>query len=302
MKKLLSILLAAVLLGSAFSCSNGAGKAEARGAAPAVDYGSNREAGRYVKVNDIKLYCEVYGEGEPLLLLHGNKGSIGNFVHQIPELSRHFKVIAVDSRGQGRSSDSDKEITYALMASDVSGLMDELGLTSAHVVGWSDGGNVGLELAFAQSDRVRKLVTFGANYTHENWMAPPDDAVMEGDDPLIMSSSPMLKGYREGLGRLSPDVKKKLDGLMERYPNVTPDQLKAIRVPVLIVVGDHDAISLDQTITLFGCLPHAELFIVPEATHFVPVERPDVINREVIRFLSAPYRDIDRYYWAKLIE
>jgi pimeloyl-ACP methyl ester carboxylesterase len=180
--------------------------------------------------------------------------------------------------------------------------MDQLGLTSAHVVGWSDGGNVGLELAFAHPDRVKKLVTFGANYTHEDWMAPPDNVVIEANDPLIVSASPILRGYREGLGRMSPNVKKKLDDLMERYPNFTTEQLKAIPVPVLVVVGDHDVINLDQTITMFGCLPHAQLFIVPGATHFAPLERPELVNREVIKFLSDPYRDIDRYYWLKLIE
>src|SRR5512137_1463851 len=114
-----------------------------------IDYGSNPAAGKYVSVNDIKVYYEVYGEGEPLLLLHGNGGSIENFTYQIPELSRHFKVIAVDSRAQGRTSDSDQEISYALMASDMSELIDKLNLGKVNVVGWSDGGNIGLELAFA---------------------------------------------------------------------------------------------------------------------------------------------------------
>jgi len=302
MKKLLFVVSLVILLCFTFGCQNKAGKAEAQKTAPAVDYGSNKQAGRFIEVNDIKVYCEVYGEGEPLLLLHGNKGSIENFVYQIPEFSKHYKVIAVDSRGQGRSSDSDKEITYALMASDVSELIDKLNLNSVYVVGWSDGGNVGLELAFAHPDKVKKLVTFGANYTHENWMSPPDNVVMDANDPLVVNTSTMLKKYRDGLGRLSPNVKKKLDDLMEKYPNFTKEQLKEISVPVLIVVGDHDLINLDQTTTLFGWLPHAQLFIVPGATHFVPIEQPELINSEVIRFLNTPYRDIGRYYWLKLLE
>jgi len=78
-----------------------------------INYGSNKEVGKYIDVNDIKVYYEVYGAGEPVLLLHGNGGSIQNFEYQIPELCRHFKVIAVDSRAQGKSTDSDQEITYA---------------------------------------------------------------------------------------------------------------------------------------------------------------------------------------------
>src|ERR1022692_4841484 len=147
-----------------------------------INYGSNEQVGRDAAVNGIKVYYEVYGAGEPLLLLHGNGGSIQNFLYQIPELSKHFKVIAVDSRAQGKSTDSDKEITYALMASDMSALIDTLKLGSVDVVGWSDGGDVGLELALAHPEQVKKLVTFGANYTHEDFMALPDKVTMETTD------------------------------------------------------------------------------------------------------------------------
>jgi len=270
-----------------------------------IEYGSNPAAGKYAEVNDIKVYYEIYGEGEPLLLLHGNGGSIENYIYQIPELSKHFKVIAIDSRAQGRTTDSNQEITYALMASDMSELINKLNLGKVYVVGWSDGGNIGLELAYAHPEKVLKVVTFGANYTNENWMAPPDSVVMNPDDPLIIKTSAMMKRYTSSLTRLSPDtlripiIKKKLEDLMMKYPNFTIEQLKAINVPFLIVAGDHDIISLDQTIALFTNLPKAQLFIVPHASHIVPAENPDLINSEVIRFLKTPYTDIDRYYFFK---
>ncbi len=270
-----------------------------------IDFGSNPTVGKYVDVNDIKVYYEIYGEGEPLLLLHGNSGSIENFIYQIPELSKHFKVIAVDSRAQGRTSDSDQEITYALMASDMSELIDKLNLGRVNIVGWSDGGNIGLELAFAHPEKVLKVVTFGANYTYENWMASPDSVVMDPSNPLIIKTSDMMKKYSTAIERLSPDkqripiIKKKLEDLMGKNPNFTLDQLKTINVPFLIVAGDHDVISLDQTIALFTNLPKAQLFIVPHASHIVPAENPDLINSEVVRFLKTPYTDIDRYYFFK---
>ena len=265
-----------------------------------INYGSNKEVGKYANVNDIKVYYEIYGAGDPLLLLHGNGGSIQNFVYQIPELSRHFRVIAVDSRAQGKSTDSDKEITYALMASDMSALIDKLDLRSVYVVGWSDGGNVGLELALAHPEQVKKLVTFGANYTHENFLAPPDSVAMEADDPRLLKTTALIERFKPGKAKLSPVVRKKLNDLMEKYPNLTPDQLKQIKTPVLVVVGDRDAINLDQTISLFKSLPHSQLFIIPGASHLVPVEQPGLVNSEVIRFLSTPYRDLDRYYWMNL--
>ena len=173
-----------------------------------IDYGSNPTAGKYVDVNDIRVYYEVYGEGEPLLLLHGNGGSIENFIYQIPELSKHFKVIAVDSRAQGRSSDSDREISYALMASDMSDLIDKLNLGKVNIVGWSDGGNVGLELAFAHPEKVLKVVAFGANYTHENWMAPTDSVTLVPDDPLWIRTSIIMKKYNTAFERLSPNKER----------------------------------------------------------------------------------------------
>ena len=270
-----------------------------------IAYGSNPEAGNYADVNDIKVYYEIYGEGEPLLLLHGNSGSIENYIYQIPELSKHFKVVAVDSRAQGRSTDSDQEITYALMASDMSELIDKLNLGKVNIVGWSDGGNIGLELAYAHPEKVLKVVAFGANYTHENWMAPPDSVVMAPDDPIVVRISGMIKNLGTAAERLSADpskmpvIKKKLEDLYSNYPNFTPDQLKTIDVPFLIVAGDHDVIALDQTIALFTNLPKSELFIVPHASHLVPAENPDLINSEVVRFLKTPYRDIDRYYFFK---
>jgi len=267
-----------------------------------INYGSNKQVGKYANVNDIKVYYEIYGAGEPLLLLHGNSGSIENFLYQIPELSKHFKVNAVDSRAQGRSTDSDKEITYALMASDMSELIDKLNLGSVYVVGWSDGGNVGLELAFGHPQKVKKLVTFGANYTHENWMAPPDSVVMDANDPRILKTTPLLKKYKEGKDKLSPVVSKKLSDLTEKYPNLTVEQLKQIKVPVLVVVGDRDLINLDQTISLFTSLPHSQLFIVPGASHVVPLEQPELINSEVTKFLSTPYHDLDRYYWISFFK
>jgi pimeloyl-ACP methyl ester carboxylesterase len=270
-----------------------------------IEYGSNSTVGKYMDVNDIKIYYEVYGEGEPLLLLHVNSGSIENFIYNIPELSKHFKVIAIDSRAQGRSYDSDKEITYALMASDMSELIDKLNLGKVNVVGWSDGGNIGLELAFAHPEKLLKVVAFGANYTHENWMAPADSVTMASDDPLWERTSIIMNKYKTTFDRLSPNkekipgIRKKLEDLMANYPNFTIDQLKTIKVPFLIVAGDHDVINLDQTIAMFTNLTQAQLLIVPGASHFVPVEFPDLANSEIIKFLKAPYRDIDRYYFFK---
>ena len=267
-----------------------------------VDYGSNPLMGKYVELNDIKVYYEIYGEGDPVLLLHGNSGSIKTMVYQIPELSKHFKVIAVDSRAQGKSTDSNKEITYTLMASDMNELIDKLKLGSVNVVGWSDGGNIGLELAFAHPEKIKKLVTFGANFTYQNFMAAPDSVAMDPNDSLIIKTAGLLKIYKEGYDKIPADIKKKLSNLTEKYPNFTKEQLKQIKVPTLVVAGDHDIINLDQTITIFTSLPHSQLFIVPGTTHLELIEKSKLVNSVVINFLNSSYRDIDNYYWLKYFQ
>lgn len=272
-----------------------------------IDYGSNQLVGKSVDINGIKIYYETYGKGEPLLLLHGNGGSLQHFEFQIPELSKHFKVIAVDSRAQGRSTDSDKEITYALMASDMNELIDQLKLDSVYIVGWSDGGNIGLELAFAHPDKVKKLITFGANYTHENYASEEDSVNLDPNDPLISLIKDMRQRRANNASiKLSPlpvrtpEIKKKLADLMEKYPNFTEDQLKQIKIPTMVSVGDHDLINLDHALKLFRSLPHSELFIVPGASHAVLWEQPELINSEIIKFLNTSYRDMDQYYFFKI--
>lgn len=263
-----------------------------RSAEGQVVYGANAAVGKYADVNGIKIYYEIYGDGQPLMLLHGNGSSIAAFASNIPELSKHFKVIAVDSRAQGRSTDSDAEITYALMASDMSALITQLKLGSVNVMGWSDGGNIGLELALAHPEQVKKLVTFGANYTHVDFEAPPDNVVMQPDDPRLLNRDAAMSLAGQSRPATSAAVQKKLSDLMEKYPNITLAQLAQIKTPVLVVAGDHDAIKMEQTISLFRNLPHAQLWIVPGATHFVAMEQPELVDRTVTAFFTAPYRDI----------
>jgi pimeloyl-ACP methyl ester carboxylesterase len=293
-----SLIPAAFLCLLAFPPWPLAAQAQAQSPAP---YGANPAAGHTARINGITIYYEVYGEGEPLLLLHGDGAAIASFSAQIPELSKHFKVIAVDSRAQGKSTDSDAEITYTLMASDMSALIDQLQLGSVNVLGWSDGGNIGLELALAHPAQVKKLVTFGANYTHVDFEAPPDEVVMKADDPRLLNTKAAIASDQKSMPTLSPGVRKKLAEMMEKYPNLTAQDLAKIKCPVLVVAGDHDAIKLEHAISLYRNLPHAQLWVVPGATHFVPMEQPDAVNREVVRFLTTPYGDLSTYYWLSLL-
>ena len=272
-----------------------------------ISFGSNPTAGKYINVNDIKLYYEVYGEGDPILLLHGGGGSIQNFELQIPELSKHFKVIAVDSRAQGRTSDSDQEITYSLMASDMAALIKNLNLGSVNILGWSDGGNIGLELAFAHPEMVKKLITCGADYNHENYAATDDSAIMDINDPIIIRTKSFFEKYFSNAEKLSPNpeklstIKKKLDKLWSNYPNFTTEQLSTIKTPTLVIAGDHDIININMTVTLFNSLPNSQLYIVPGASHVVLIEQPKQLNNLILEFLKTPFRKLNNYYFFKIL-
>jgi len=126
-------------------------------------YGSNKEVGKYYSIRGFKMYAEVYGTGQPLLIIHGNGGSIDNFLYQIPYFSKKYKVIVADSRAQGKSKDESDSLSYEMMADDYAALLDQMKIDSAFVIGWSDGGINGLLLAIRHPEKVKKLAVTGAN-------------------------------------------------------------------------------------------------------------------------------------------
>lgn len=125
------------------------------------NYGRNEKVGKYVKTRGFKMYYETYGKGEPLLIIHGNGGSIDNFIYQIPYFSKNYKVILADSRAQGKSTDLSDSLSYEMMADDLNALLDTLHLDSCNVIGWSDGGINGLLLALRHPDKVKKTGGYG---------------------------------------------------------------------------------------------------------------------------------------------
>src|SRR5580765_4538225 len=153
----------------------------------AVPYGHNKTAGKYYDIRGFKMYAEVYGEGQPLLIIHGNGGSINNFIYQIPYFSKNYKVIIADSRAQGNSVDKGDSLTYEMMADDYAALLDAMKIDSADVIGWSDGGINGLLLAIRHPEKVKKLAVTGAN------LVPDTTAVPKSIWDMVMPTYTMLK-------------------------------------------------------------------------------------------------------------
>lgn len=138
-------------------------QAQITGKGGGIPYGNNPAKGKYYNIRGFKMYCEVYGQGKPLLIIHGNGGSINNFVYQIPYFAKNYKVIIADSRAQGKSADTGDSLSYEMMADDYAALLDEMKVDSADVIGWSDGGINATLLAIRHPEKVSKMAITGTN-------------------------------------------------------------------------------------------------------------------------------------------
>ncbi len=215
------------------------------------------------------------GEGFPLVLLHGNGEEHGYFVHQIDHFSRSWRVIALDTRGHGRSPRGDGEFTIARFAEDLRDFLAARGIRRAHLLGFSDGGNVALRFALDHRDAVGKLVLNGAN------LFPA--GVKRGVQVPIELEYRILKP----LARLSGRARRKAEllGLMVNEPNVDPSELRGLTVPTLVVAGTDDMIAREHTELIARSLPDSQLVFVP-GSHFVAAENPEAFNAVVDDFLN----------------
>lgn len=249
------------------------------GQAPAVPYGHNPAAGHYAPVRGLKLYYETYGRGAPLLLVHGNGGSSQDFAKTIPYFAQRYRVLALDSRAHGKSTDPADSLSFEQMADDCAALLTHLRLDSAYVLGWSDGGITALVLALRHPGKVRRLAATGANL----W--PDSTALM----PALWQQ--MRRGYQEGRGQTFTDPKRRNDWkvflLDWNQPHVPLAALARIRVPVFIIAGDQDLIRPEHTVAIYQSLPRAWLWIVPNSGHATLLDHADEFNRKVDEFFRA---------------
>ncbi|MBT2623166.1 alpha/beta fold hydrolase [Chryseobacterium sp. ISL-6] len=238
-------------------------------------YGKNTSVGKFLKVKNADLYYEVYGEGEPIVLLHGNSGSIKDFYQQIPVLSKKYKVIALDTRGQGRSTDTSKNnLTYSIFADDLKVLTDELGFKKINIVGWSDGGNTGLEFVLKYPENVSKLVTIGAN-------VQPD-----GVDERLLNHMKTELQVLELENKPEKFNQTRILKIMIKEPNISKGSLQKIQSPVLVIAGENDVIKKVHTEFIAKQIPNAKLKIYAKATHFIPFENADQLNADLLEFLG----------------
>ena len=255
-------------------------------ATAAVKYGANAAAGRTFTHDGVKLYYEVYGTGEPLLMVHGNGGSISDLRNQIAHFRRRYMVIAMDSRDHGRSADSTEPLTYEKMTDDLAALLEHLKVGPANVLGWSDGGIEALLLGIRHPTKVKKLVAMAAN------LNPTEDAF----SPELLALIKTMMAEVPAAARETPEGRRelKVTGMLLVEPHIDVKALETITAPTLVLGADHDLIRDEHTIDIYHHVPNSQLAIFPNATHMVPYDDPATFNATVERFLRTPFVKIER--------
>ncbi len=232
------------------------------------------------------MYYESYGSGQPLLLIHGNNGSIADYSNQIPFFSQYYRVIVADNRSHGKSIETKDSLNYEMMADDFAALLDHLKIDSAHVIGWSDGGINGLLLASRHPKKVKKMAVTGASLTPE-----PIKTVDPWTADFVLKSI-------DSLQRLPASAEKKrqlkLNRLLVQEPHITHAELAKIACPTLVIGGDHDVILPHHTLEIAEAIPNSYLWILPNSGHATPIYYKDLFNSTVLDFFKSPFRKIEK--------
>ncbi|NLR63829.1 alpha/beta hydrolase [Chitinophaga varians] len=253
----------------------------------------------YAPVNGIKVYYEVYGEGKPVILLHGAYMTIDlNWGRLIPELSKSRKVIAVELQGHGHTEFSDRALSLATLASDVAGVMDHLKIDSADIAGYSFGGKVAYQFAIQNPKRLRKLVIISASYKTSGWL-PEVTNGFKNMKPEFFANTPMKTAY----DAVAPDKTKWIPFLEQMIASArTPfdlgdDNISKITAPVLIIAGDNDGLDKIELVKTFqllggavttdlGATPKSQLAIMPGQGHVSLMNETAIISAYLNNFLQ----------------
>jgi pimeloyl-ACP methyl ester carboxylesterase len=243
------------------------------------------ESSGTAEVNGIKLWHAEFGQGDPVILVHGGLGNSDYWGLQVPELAKRYRVVVLDSRGHGRSSRTDMPIGYDLMASDVLALMDQLHIQKAALVGWSDGAIIGLDIAIHHPERLTRLFAFAANFD-------PSGVKDVNQSPVFTAYIERASHEYEKLSPTPTEYKAFLDNVGNMWatePHFSEEQLRGIAVPTWIVDADHDeAIKRENTDYMAAQIPGAGELILPAVSHFAFLQDPAMFNQTLLRFLAGP--------------
>jgi pimeloyl-ACP methyl ester carboxylesterase len=255
----------------------------------------------YAPVNGLEMYYEIHGSGEPLLLLHGAYGSIDMWESILQSLAEGRKVIAVEFQGHSHTADVDRPFSFEQFADDTAAVMEYLGIAQADIVGYSMGGNTGLELVMRHPDLVRKLVAISPNHRSDGYY-PEILTMIQSITPEVLAGSPMEVAYLRNAPNPGdwPKLVEKLKQLNAQDFAWPDEDLKGIVAPTLVIFGDSDVVRPERAVELFRLLgggvpgdltglPNSQLAVLPGKTHISLVMEPtDLLLAMITQFLAAP--------------
>lgn len=255
--------------------------------------------GDRIEVNGMKMYYEVSGSGEPLIVLHGAYMNIETMGKIIPKLAETHKVYAIEFQGHGRTTDIDRPITYPNLADDVAAFMAAKGIAKADVFGYSMGAAAGLQLAIRHPEKVNKLAAASVAYDAEGWQ-PEFKAFIPQMTVEMFVNMPFAQDYRKLAANPDgfPALVKKLIAL-EKEPMAWEAEVKALKVPVLMIAGDADVVTLEHTVALFRLLgggvmgdmgkplPAARLAILPATSHTAVITQVELLHGLIEPFFKG---------------
>ena len=313
MKKIIAIMLTALIIQS---CNNSKDNKIADNKSNAIDNISDKmqptesklinqdSISGYADVNGLKMYYEIYGKGEPLVLIHGGLGSIGMFGSNLQALAKTRKVIAVDLQAHGHTADIARPLSMEFMADDIAALLKHLDIKKADIMGYSLGGGVAIQTAIRHSEMVRKLIVVSAPFKRDGWYPEvlAGMAQMNAVAAESMKKTPLYQSYSKIAPKVEdwPVLVTKAGQLLKQDYNWS-NNVKAIKVPTLLIVGDADAVRTAHAVEFFGLLgggkkdagwdgsgkSNAQLAILPGATHYDIFMMP-ALSLTATAFLDTP--------------
>ena len=241
----------------------------------------------YVDVAGQRVWHEVSGDGDPLVLLHGAFGGAVSFAGQTPALvAAGFKVHVPERRGHAHTPDVDGPLTYSVMGDDTIGYLAQELPGGAHLVGWSDGAVVALLVALRRPDLVRRMVLIGQYYNSSG-------KVVGSQLDAMLATPEAMEFLRRGYDPVSPDgpdhftvVYEKTMHMLATEPEIDLATLGAITAPTLVLQGDRDEVTIAHSLEVVEALPDARLAVLP-GTHLLPLESPELVNALIVSFLRG---------------
>lgn len=235
----------------------------------------NNSNEKFLDINGIKLHFEEYGSGEPLILLHGALQSIDAFDAMIPLLSKEYKVIAIDTRGHGKSTINDQDLSYRLFSLDLEEFINKMNLNDVNILGWSDGGNTGLIYSMNNPEKVKKLITIGAVLFNN------DSSVNKEVNEVLNKKINHCK-----LENIENEIDCRVYKMLKIHPNISPSELSKIQAKTLILSGENDFVKKSHSKLIFESINNSKIHFFNGLTHDAPIENPKLVSQYVLDFLN----------------